>query len=69
MVHNESVNVWTHLIGLILIFILFFYTAIFISNHNFFIEEIQGKFKGIKTELESYATPIWDKVPSIENLT
>ena len=32
MLHNESVNVWSHLIGAIFFFFLIWYTTIFITN-------------------------------------
>ena len=69
MIHNESINVWTHLIGLLFIFVLFFYTAYYISTHNFFIKEIQGKFKEIKSDLGDYATIYLEKIPSVEEIS
>ena len=65
MVHNESVNVWTHLLGLFLVFALLFYTANYISNHNFFINEIQVKYREIKDDLGNFA----HNIPSIENIS
>ena len=32
MIHNETVNVWSHLIGAIFFFFLIWYTTVFITN-------------------------------------
>lgn len=48
MIHNESVNVWSHLFGVILFFIIILYIAIFITPQLLFptFDKIQSILKG-----------------------
>lgn len=48
MLHNESVNVWSHLIGAIFFFFLIWYTTIFITN-------LQTQISNIRSDASSVA--------------
>ena len=60
MLHNESVNVWTHLIGSLIILILLIYTASFINYNKQVIRDFD--FKNIKINLESLTEPIYPNI-------
>ena len=69
ILHNESVNVWTHLIATILFISLFFYTAIFISRHWTVVDDLQSKLDYVRNEIISLKIPISENIPSFENIT
>ena len=46
--HNESVNVWSHLLGVITVIILIVYTAIFITSYNIHINSLAINFDQLK---------------------
>ena len=48
MIHNETVNVWSHLIGAIFFFFLIWYTTIFITN-------LQTQISNIRSDASSVA--------------
>ena len=54
MIHNETVNVWSHLLGAILIIFLVVYTAIFITNYKTQLSNIKLDFD----KLKSYTNPL-----------
>lgn len=64
MVHNESVNVWTHLIGAICVFVLLFYTGMFLHYHREIITDFD--FTKLKTEIIELGEPI---IPNVSYLT
>ena len=49
MIHNETVNVWSHLLGAILIIVLVVYTAISITNYKTHLSNI--KLEAIDSEI------------------
>ena len=63
MIHNESVNVWTHLVGAMVIVLLIVYTAIFLHYHKEIITDFD--FSKINSELKELTKPI---LPSISNI-
>lgn len=50
MIHNESVNIWSHLLGAILFIFLICYTSIFISNFKSQIKNIKNYLYEIEKE-------------------
>lgn len=60
MLHNELVNIWTHLIGTFLILFLVFYIAIY----------VRPNFPELKKELENkmdlYFFPIYEEIQNLE---
>lgn len=54
--HNESVNVWSHLLGVITVIILIVYTAIFITSYNIHINSLAINFDQLKqyTKINEY---------------
>lgn len=67
MIHNESVNIWTHLFGALFVVFLVFYTAIFITSHKDSI--LSMNFSKFNTELKNLASPIKEMFPHFENIT
>ena len=60
MLHNELVNIWTHLIGAFLVVILIFYLAIY-------LRPIFPHFKGqIQGEINKYFAPIYSELQNLE---
>lgn len=57
MIHNESINVWTHLLGAIFVFILLFYTALFFHHHREIITNFD--FSKLNNELTDMTQPIF----------
>ena len=56
MLHNETINVWTHLLGVILVIIFIVYTAIYITFYKTQIMNIKLDFEKIK----KFAKPLQD---------
>jgi hypothetical protein len=73
MIHNESVNIWTHLIGAILVVFLIAYTAIEIkANKSELIDLLDNKWTTINHDFINYTEPLLHKIhsfPSFMNLT
>jgi hypothetical protein len=71
MLHNESVNIWSHLLGAIFIVCLVVYTNIFIRAHK--SEILNMNFRLNLTELNEdmkLATqPILKYLPNLHNFT
>jgi hypothetical protein len=63
MLHNESVNVWSHLIGAIFVILLTIYTTMFIHSHKDYILSIN--LNKINNEIRDTAMPILDKLGNI----
>jgi hypothetical protein len=71
MLHNESVNIWSHLIGAVLIILVIIYTSFFIRAYkndimNF---DLNLNFTEINEEIKHVTKPIFDYIPTIQNLT
>ena len=54
VIHNESINIWSHLLGSVFMFFLIFYTMIFITSYKTQINIINFDFENIK----KYAEPL-----------
>ena len=52
--HNETVNVWSHILGMLFVIVLIFYTAIFITSHSTQLSTITSHFN----KLTSFTQPI-----------
>ena len=64
--HNESVNVWSHLLGVITVIILIVYTAIFITSYNIHINSLAINFDQLKQYAKINEYPF---AKTISNLT
>ena len=60
MLHNELVNIWTHLIGALLIFFLVLYIAIYLKPH---FPQLKEEFQG---KVNQYFTPIYEEIKNLE---
>lgn len=67
MIHNESVNIWTHLFGAFFIIFLIIYTATSIESHRDVLTKLD--FKRFNNELKNMAHPVIDVFPRFENFT
>ena len=73
IIHNESVNVWSHLIGAIFFFFLIWYTIIFITNLQTQISNIRSdassvanKAKELREEYPDIMKNIYNSMKEIE---
>ena len=73
IIHNESVNVWSHLIGAIFFFFLIWYTTIFITNLQTQVSNIRSdasslanKAKELKSEYPFVMNNIYSSMKEIE---
>ena len=48
MWHNETINIWSHLLGAIFFFALIFFTTIFITNYDSQLKEIKKDISNIE---------------------
>ncbi len=60
MLHNELVNIWTHLVGALFVLILVFYIAIYLQPK---FPELKEKFEG---KFNQYFSPIYDEIQRLE---
>lgn len=69
LLHNETVNVWTHLLGSLFVLFLFLYTAIFIKKRYLDVDGMQERFDYIKQEIQHLKTPIVETFHYFDDLT
>jgi predicted membrane channel-forming protein YqfA (hemolysin III family) len=70
MLHNESVNIWSHLIGSMLVILLVLYTATYIKSHkDDLLMSLHLNVTGISEEIKAVANPVLEKLPNIYNIT
>ena len=74
ILHNETINIWSHLLGAIFFLCLIFYTSIFITNiktqiFNIRIDSslVANKAKGLKGESNVIMDNIYKTMKEIEN--
>ena len=74
ILHNETINIWSHLLGAIFFLCLIFYTSIFITNiktqiFNIRIDSslVANKAKGLKGESNIIMDNIYKTMKEIEN--
>jgi predicted membrane channel-forming protein YqfA (hemolysin III family) len=65
MLHNESVNVWSHLLGAIFVVLLTIYTTMFIHSHKDYL--LSMSLNKINEEIKN--TTIFDMLPNLNNIT
>ena len=75
MCHNETVNIWTHLIAAIFFFFLIFYTSIFISNYKSQINKIKNDISLVEEKVEilfeespNLMNNVYDSIIDIKNI-
>lgn len=61
--HNETINIWTHLLAAIFFFFLIFYTSIFISNYKSQLNKIKNDIHVVEDDIK----PLYDVSPNITN--
>jgi len=70
MVHNELINIWSHLLGALIVIFLIFHTAVYLKSHkNEIIDMIDSKWDTINEEFKNIAYPIYQNLPFIKNFT
>lgn len=66
ILHNESVNVWSHLSGAFFVVILIWYTSFFITNYKSLLKNVKFSFYEIEKEYSKFPNLINDdKVNSL----
>ena len=70
MLHNESVNIWSHLIGAVIIVLIIIYTSFYIhANKDILPVNLHLNFTEINEEIRHVTKPIFDYIPTIHNIT
>ena len=65
MFHNETINIWTHLLSAIFFFALLFYTSIFITNYKSQLNKLKNDITLVEQKVES----LYDESPNVMNNT
>ena len=65
MCHNETINIWTHLLSAIFFFALLFYTSIFITNYKSQLNKLKNDITLVEQKVES----LYDESPNVMNNT
>ena len=65
MCHNETINIWTHLLSAIFFFALIFYTSIFISNYKSQLNKLKNDIALTEQKVES----LYEESPNVMNNT
>jgi hypothetical protein len=68
MLHNESVNIWSHLLGAMLVITLIVYTTIFIKSHKNELLNVVNLSK-VNEEIKSVAKPLLEVLPNLQSIT
>ena len=64
IVHNESINVWTHLLGALIMFILVFHTCLFLQYSTDLIQDFN--FSSFKKDFTVLTEPLMKKLYELE---
>lgn len=64
VLHNESVNIWSHLLGSAFIIFLIVYTTIYITKSK----DI-NTITDLKKEIQQMTNPILEDLPNLFNIT
>jgi hypothetical protein len=67
MLHNESVNIWSHLLGAIFVIVLAIYTTMFITSHKDYLLNLS--LQKLHNDIKNTAMPVIDLLPNLHNLT
>jgi adiponectin receptor len=65
--HNETINIWSHLLGAIFFFFLIFFTSVFITNFKSQLQLIRNDLQSIKEKAEFLYNENYTKMDSIYN--
>jgi len=69
-VHNESVNIWSHLLGTICVIVLVFYTFLYIQAHRSdILISFTDKLKELNEDIKRVTTPAIELMPNFQNIT
>ena len=63
MWHNETINIWSHLLGAFFFFILIFYTSIFVSNYKSQLSDIKKDISLIEKDIQY----LYNEYPNLLN--
>jgi adiponectin receptor len=70
MLHNEFVNVWSHLLGAALLIFLIIYTTIYIKSHKTELYEIlDSNWENINDEWNSLSYSFRENIPSFKEFS
>lgn len=68
ILHNESVNIWSHLLGVLMVIVFICYTTVYISSHK---DEIFPSLNmtSLNEEIKHVTEPVIKMVFNLKNLT
>ncbi len=68
ILHNESVNIWSHLLGVFMVIVFICYTTVYISSHK---DEIMPNLNMtiLNEEIKHVTDPVIKLLPNFKNLT
>jgi hypothetical protein len=72
MLHNESVNIWSHLLGALFVVFLAVYTTIFIKSHKNILTDnfiTNLNMTHVNEDLKALAHPVIELLPNFNNIT
>ena len=70
MLHNESVNIWSHLLGVVMVIVFIVYTSIFIKSHkNEIFNTLHLNLTQLNEDLKSVTDPVVRLLPNLQNFT
>lgn len=70
MLHNESVNIWSHLLGSLFVIVLVVYTTIFIKAHkDDLFNNLNLNMTKINEEIKHVTSPVIELLPNFHNIT
>ena len=70
MLHNESVNVWSHLFGVFMVLILATYTAMYVQSHKKeLLQSLHLNMTDLSEEIRHVTDPVLSMIPKMGNFS
>ena len=68
ILHNESVNIWSHLLGVLMVVVFICYTTVYITSHK---DQIFPSINmtSLNEEIKHVTEPVLKLLPNLQNLT
>jgi adiponectin receptor len=70
LLHNESVNVWSHLLGVFMVLLLAIYTAFYVQAHKAeLLQSLHLNMTELNQEIKHVTDPVLNYLPNMGNFT
>jgi adiponectin receptor len=70
VLHNESVNVWSHLLGVLMVLLLAIYTAFYVQAHKAeLLQSLNLNLTELNQEIKHVTDPVLNYLPNMGNFT